>query len=369
MAKIILIALVFTAPLAALTLPHVILPGPQTLDASSLQTPTYGESSTATILGESNWTQWSLNPTQSNTSLNTSNGLVLSGEFPSSPNPLAVSISRVLAVNLTEFPLMYMNLKMSTGVSYGIRFFSRASGGVIVPLWSDTDALDHTSGSGQFENIQVNMPQLIGKNTGKIFNTLSSVTVYIERGPLSQTTHFSLQLERFEFLNYPLISARSLGSYHAIYIGLNQLQQNPSLTLKSVQLQGRLNASKGAVFVPYFIQGLSAYPGSVYTITTAPIDVSTTITISAATGKLFSDNLPTEATALVIIAAYGTLTQFVAQNISLNYYSRTAQTSSSPSQNRAIFVNDAFFLLLLPASVIVLVLGQLRKTKSARTNA
>ena len=164
MAKIILIALVFTAPLAALTLPHVILPGPQTLDASSLQTPTYGESSTATILGESNWTQWSLNPTQSNTSLNTSNGLVLSGEFPSSPNPLAVSISRVLAVNLTEFPLMYMNLKMSTGVSYGIRFFSRASGGVIVPLWSDTDALDHTSGSGQFENIQVNMPQLIGKN-------------------------------------------------------------------------------------------------------------------------------------------------------------------------------------------------------------
>jgi len=365
-----LIVLVFTTPIVAISFPSVILPGIHSMNATSLQTPTYAESSRATILGENNWTQWKLNPTQSPVSLNESTGeLVLTGEFPASSVSSAFSISRSLVANLTTYPIMYMSIRVSQGASYGIRFYTSSTRGSVVSLWADTDALNHRPGIGQSENVQVNMVQLTELNTGKVFGSVNSVSLYVERGASSRPTNFSLQLAKFEFLDYPFIPAHSPGSYHAIYIGLSQLQQNPTLTLRSVQLRGHLNASKGAVFVPYFIQGLSVYPGLVNTIISAPIDVSTTITISVTNGKLFSDNLPTEATALVIIAASGTLTQLVVENISLNYYSRTAQTSSSPSQDRAIYVNDAFFLLLLPASVIVLVLGQLRKTKLTKTNA
>jgi hypothetical protein len=367
-AKVIIIGLVFGAPLSALSLPRVILPGPQAVDATSLQTPSYGESRVALIQGENNWTQWRLNSAQNNASLNTSNGLVLTGELPPSPNPSAISMSRTLVVNLTEYPIVYMLVNVSTGVSYGIRFFSSASGGAVVPLWSDNDVLDHRLGTGRLDGFQINMLQMIEENTGKIFNALGGVTVYVERGPSSQSTDFSFQIEKFEFLDYPLVPARSVGSYHAIYIGLNQLQQNPSLMLRSVQIQGRLNASKGAVFVPYFIQGLSVYPGSVYTFTTGPVEVSLIITLGAPTANPFSDKLPIETSALVMIAASGTLTQLVVQNISLNYYSRTAQAFSAPSQDRGIFVNDAFFIVLLPASIIILILGELRKRKRVEPN-
>src|SRR6267143_3017498 len=92
-----LIVLVFTTPIVAISFPSVILPGIHSMNATSLQTPTYAESSRATILGENNWTQWKLNPTQSPVSLNESTGeLVLTGEFPASSVSSAFSISRSL---------------------------------------------------------------------------------------------------------------------------------------------------------------------------------------------------------------------------------------------------------------------------------
>lgn len=366
----IIIVLIFSAPLFTLSLPPVTLPGIHPMNATSLQTPTYAESSHAAILGENNWTQWKLNPTQSQTSLNYSaNALILAGEFPASPSSNAISVSQILDVNLTAYPIMYMLIKVSLGVSYGIRFYSESAGGLVIPLWVETDALNHRPGTGQSENVQVNMLQLVELNTGRMFNTVTRVTVYVEMGSSAQSTIFSLQIGKFEFLDYPFTPARSLGSYHAIYVGMNQPPQSPTQTLKSAQIQGRLNASIGTVIVPYFIQGLSVYPGSAYTITSAPVDVSITIRIPVEIPKLFSDSLPVETVAIVIIAASGSLTQFVVENIFLNFFSRTAQTSSSPSQNRAIYVDYAFFAVLLPVSVIILVLVQLRKTKLAKPTA
>jgi hypothetical protein len=336
------------------------------MNVTSLQTPTYAESSRAITFEENNWTQWSASPSQGSVSMNYSkNGLLLTGNFPASTEPSAFSISRSLAVNLTAYPIMYMLIKVSSGVSYGIRFYSRTSG-LVVPLWSETDEFNHRLGTGEFENVQVNMPQVIELNTGKIFDAVSGVTVYVERSPSIQTTDLSLQIGKFEFLDYPLTSAQLAGSYHAIYVGLSQIQEKPSLTLRSVRIQARLNASMGTVFVPYFIKGLEVYSGTVYSITMAPIDVSITIDIPVRNAKLFSDRLPIETAAFVIVAASGTLTQMLVENISLNYFSRAAQTSSLPSQGAAIYVDDGFFMLLLPASVILLLYAQLRRTKTAK---
>jgi len=350
-------------PFLAISLPSVTLPGTRAMDVTSLKTPTYAESSRATILDENNWTMWSLTAQQFGATLTySSDGLTLTGSFPPSTQPLALSIVRALTANLTAYPIMYMLINVSPNISYGIRFYSQSSGSA-VPLWAESDALSHREGKGQAENVQVNMFQLIESNTGKVYDSTSNVTIYAERSASTQATHFSLQIKKLEFLNFPLLSAPASGSYHAIYVGLGQIQENPSLTLRSVEIRGTINASKGMVFVPYFIDGLSIYQGRVYTLSTVPIDLSVTVAITAQGAKSFSDNLPTEKAAIVLVAASGTFTRLSVENISLNYYSKTAQTSSIPFQDRNGYLNNAFFFLLLPVSVIVLLYGQVRRAK------
>jgi len=358
-----IVALVFLMPVLAISLPSVTLPGTRAMDVTSLKTSTYAESSRATILDENNWTMWSLTAQQYGATLAfSSDGVTLMGSFPPSTQPLAFSIVRTLTVNLTAYPIMYMLINVSPSISYGIRFYSQSSGST-VPLWAESDALSHREGTGQGENVQVNMFQLIESNTGKVYDSTSSVTIYVERSASTQATHFSLQIMKFEFLNFPLLSAPALGSYHAIYVGLSQIEENPSFTLRSVEIRGSINASNGMVFVPYFIDGLSVYQGPAYIISTIPIDLSVTVAITAQGAKSFSDNLPTEKAAIVLVAASGTFTRLSVENISLNYYSKTARTSSIPFQGRNGYLNNAFFFLLLPVSVIVLLYGQVRRAK------
>jgi hypothetical protein len=64
-----------------------------------------------------------------------------------------------------------------------------------------------------------------------------------------------------------------------------------------------------------------------------------------------------------LVAASGTFTRLSVENISLNYYSKTAQTSSIPVQGRNSYLNNVFFFLLLPVSVIVLLYGEMRRAK------
>lgn len=336
--------LIFVMPIVAISLPSVTLPGIRTMDVTSSRAPLYGENSQAIILSENNWTEWSSSSGQSGIAMNySSDGMSLSGSFPASNGPQAFSITRTLDVNVTTYPIMYMLIKVSASASYGIRFYS-ASSGSIVPLWTESDALDHRPGTGAPENIQLNIIHLMEVNTGRIFNTIGSVTVYVERGEYLQATNFSLQIDRFEFLDFPLTEASKSGSYHALYAGLNQVQTDSFSSLRSVQFHGRINASAGTEFVPYFVEGLSAYPGSVLSIETSPADLSITIPVTSQSARSFSDNLPIQTVAVVLVSASGTFAQVTVTSISLNYYSRTAQTSSPPTQRWSVLITDVFFL-------------------------
>ena len=367
----IIIVMIFTAPLFTISLPQVTLPGIHALDATSLLTPTYAESSRALILSEENWTEWKLNPVSFPVSLNYSaKGLRLTGEFPVNSTFLAVSISRPLAVNLTAYPIDYMLINASLGVRYGIRFFSKTAQGTALPLWVEGDALDHRPGTGQPENVQVNVVHQIAMNLGtvaaKILNTVTSVSVYVERGPSSTSTPFSLQMRRFYFLNFPLESVQSPGQYHAMYIGLNQPQVDPTTPLSSIQIQGRMNASLGTRYLLCFIRGLAVYFGQVYSMGSFPEAMSYSTSLLRLPSKSFSDNLPTGTMTIVFLALSGTLYQFGIESITLNYLFHNAQTSSPPIQNRGFYLYNVFFIVLLPSSVIILVFDHFRRRKRVK---
>ncbi len=161
-------ALVFAAPFFSLSFSRITLPGIQAVNATQDLLPLYGEDHSAVILSIGNYSKWSLNPSPSTgAALTTSmNSLTLKGTFPVNSNPSAVSISRSLVANITQYPTLYVQMNVSKGVSYGIRFYSQNSDGTFA-LWKDTDVLNHRQGTGQPENVQVNMIQVIEANTNK----------------------------------------------------------------------------------------------------------------------------------------------------------------------------------------------------------
>ena len=363
-----IIILIFVLPLSATSLPHVTLPGVHALDASNLDTPPYAESNLATIFGLNNFSLWSLNPPDPSTaSLNASTkALLLTGEFPASSTPIAVSIFRTISVNLTDYPILYMLVKVPTGTSYGIRFFSPTASHTLLPLWSETDALNHRAGTGGLENVQTDLLHLTEENTGSIVNRLAQVLVYVERGPSATPTGFSLQLNKFEFKNYPFIAAPSAGSYHAIYLTLHAAQNSPSTVLTSVQVGGRLNASSSASYVVYAIQGPNIYRGGVFTFDPSIPKEQYTISLIGRSPNAFSDKYPEGSFTIVIVMQSGTLYGFVPENITVNYFYRTAQTTSPPKQPYGLAIYLAFFLVLLPTAVIALLFGQLTRKKAAK---
>src|SRR6059036_194705 len=142
-----MIALIFFAPLLAISFPQVTLPGIQTLDWTPFLTPLYGENDSAIISDIGVSKGWSQNPSNPVAAAlnNSTDNLSLTGVFPPSNKPLAVTIFKPLVVNLTQYPILYASVRVSKGVGYGIRFYSQQANGI--PLWGEADALNHRRGT------------------------------------------------------------------------------------------------------------------------------------------------------------------------------------------------------------------------------
>jgi len=259
-----------------------------------------------------------------------------------------------------------MLTSVSADVSYGIRFDARSSGGNSFPVWTDGDYLNHRPGQGRLENVQVNMMQMAEANSGRIVDNMSRVKIYVERSASSQPTAFSLELKKFEFLNFPLEPAGSTGSYHALYLDVNIAQLSSSSYLETVNVQGRMNGTPGARVVLYLVRGLTVYGGDVYSFDQSNPEISYTIHVSEQGLRSFSDNLPIRPASVVIVAGSGSLTKFTFRSLTLNYFFRTAQTSAT-QQNISPLVYDSLFLILLPVSVVMLSLEYFRNSKKAQS--
>ena len=355
--KVILVALVFTAPLFSISFSKLTLSGIQAVNASQDLLPLYGEDHSAALLSIGNYTKWSLNPSPpTGTSLITSTSkLALAGTFQPSPNPSGVSISRKFLANLTQYPIFYMQMNVSKGVSYGIRFDAQNSDGSFVAVWKDTDALNHRQGTGQPENIQANMIQVIRTNMNKTLDNLTRITVYIERVPSTEKTNFTLSMTNFEFLNYRLVPAQSRGLYHSLYLTLNLTSTNSSVsTLRSIQVEGRLDASPNTLYVIYLIDRSTIYRAGIHTYDPASPDQIYLISFPAQKLKSFPDNLPTSDPTIVIVSASGTLYLFSVKSVTLNYAPRETQaTPLPPSKDPPVFYLTIFVLLPLAVAVIL----------------
>ncbi len=262
--------------------------------------------------------------------------------------------------------MLYVQMNVSKGVSYGIRFDTQNPDGSFTALWKDADVLNHRQGTGQRENVQVNMIQVINANTNRSIDRLSRVTVYVERVPGVNPTDFSLQLASFEFLDYKVEPAQSRGLYHALYLSLNSTVPPSSLsTLQSIRVEGRLEASPNAAYVLYLIDRSGVYRAGTYTYDPSTPD-QVYVVSSSKKLNFFPDNLPTGVLSVVIVSASGTLYQFNIKSMTLYYMSRLEESPSlPPSKDPPVFYLVIF--VFLPITIAILLFDHFRRTKSERS--
>jgi len=140
----------------------------------------YAESATASVgYRDTVPSTWSLSDSSSlNTSsqLNSPNIINFTGFFKPSSTPSSSEISRKLSVDVKNYPILFLQIDVTQGVGYGIRFFTSHEKTTIA-LWNNSDFLDHRTGTGQFENIQVNMENLAEQNIGTRVQNVTQIQV------------------------------------------------------------------------------------------------------------------------------------------------------------------------------------------------
>ena len=201
----------------------------------------YAESVNASVgyrdTAPSPWSLTSSSSSSTTTQLSSPNIINFSGSFEPSSTPSSVQILRKLTVNVRNYPILFLQIDVTQGIGYGIRFFT-SYGKTTVPIWNNSDILDHRTGTGQFENIQVNIENLAEQNIGTSIQNISQIQVYVEGHALNATTQFSLILQNMKFLNYPIVPFQDGSNYHSVYLTFDQLPTagNSSWKLNKIDL-------------------------------------------------------------------------------------------------------------------------------------
>jgi len=293
----------------------------------------YAEPLTATVGYRDNApTIWNLTGAQSGTSaqLNSPATVNFSGFFQPSPTPTFAQITRKLSVNLEEYPILFAQVSVSQGTGYGIRFFT-SHGKNMIPIWNNSDFLDHRIGTGNVENIQANIEDLAEQNIGTAVQNISQVEIFVERPAMNATTAFSLNLQNMQFLSYKLVPYQNGTTYHSVYFTFDHLPtaENTSWTLNKINLGLKISAPVGTAYQIYQLNGSTALPGSLYhySSTIASYDYSL---YPKGSPIVFPDSLPpTHSYTIAVVAQTGSLSNVSVQSVSFIF--TPSQNSSSPA--------------------------------------
>ena len=97
-----------------------------------------------------NSSEWSV-PANPPNVLSISGSLKLSVTFPSTSKAQAISVHRNVNWSLTEIPIITIKARVSTGVSYGVRFFGVTANNTSFAAWREGSSLQHRPGLGTIE--------------------------------------------------------------------------------------------------------------------------------------------------------------------------------------------------------------------------
>ncbi|MGI0091192.1 MAG: hypothetical protein ACREBS_05740 [Nitrososphaerales archaeon] len=347
------------------TVPHETI---HILNGQQYLVQTYAEATSVSAVNyfdrQSNWTLGSTSLPAASVQVGSSSITTLSGSFKPDSRASSVMISRQLSVNLMQHPILFVAIQVTQGIGYGIKFFSTA-GNKTLSLWSNGDVLDHRKGTGQIENIQINVQLLSKLNTGSTAQNITKMQIYVERAASPSNTPFSLAIQQLEFLNYSMVtSPQSGGSYHSMYFTFSDFPINASSwVLNKIDLELKVSASAGASYEIYQFNGTSTLTGTVYHYSP---DTSTYQYSLYPKGSLtvLPDTLPRPGNySLVVVALGGVLSNVQLQSVSFVY--SPVQNSSSMVASTAgeswWYFYLVLFLFAIPVGTALAIYNHYRK--------
>jgi hypothetical protein len=369
-AKIALLALLVIA--LALTVGLRGLVNPQTIrvvDAKNAST-SYGESDAASTIGyQENFTGWYIGYESQNvrSHINSTGGtLIIKGNFQPTNESSSVAVFKQVNLDLASFPILAVRLNASSGVNYGLRFFSKYTNGSTYNVWWDGSPLDHRPGAGA-ETIRANLEYQAMLATGRIVNALNYLELYVETAP-NTVRSFVLSIDRYEFLSDSLTPLPSAGEFRATYVNFGTPSQlDESWQLDKVHFGVTITATAGAVLEMFFIQGPKVYSSlspstyaysllnQYYEFTFYPSELQ----------KTFPELLPPSGSSIVLLAKTGLIKSLSIHSLDLIFLPRVGSASTvSPATFATYYSYLITFLFSVPVVVALLIFSRFFRRES-----
>jgi hypothetical protein len=350
------LALVLTAGLRGVVSPQTI----RVVDATNAST-SYGESDAASTVGyKENFTGWYIGFENQNVKsyvISNSEALTLKGSFQPTNEFSSIGIFKQVSVALVSFPILAVSLNASSGVNYGLRFYSTYANATTYNVWWEGSPLDHRPGKGT-ETIRANVLYQAMLATGHSVDSISYLEVYVEAAP-NTAANFSLSIDKYRFLSDAFTPLPSNGEFRAAYVDMGTASQaGESWRLDKLHLGVTITASAGTILEMFFVQESRVYSSinpSAYVysslnqyneFTFYPSEVLST----------FSELLPSSGSSLVLIAKTG-----VIQGLSINslnlIFLRNVESSNaiSPQTFAGYYAYLLTFLFSIPVVAALLI--------------
>jgi hypothetical protein len=325
------------------------------VDVSNSMSSPYGESSSGTVVGyDDNYSGWA--PSQTTAQVNTTkNSLVVRGAFQNDSSWTAVSFFKTVTINITAFPILTVNVNLTTGPRYGVRFFSQYPNGTEYNVWWEGSPLDHRPGIG-YESLRVNMQREAFLATNHTVQTINKMALYIEDPPHSpQSFQFTLSKLSLEDDSLEQVSNNQ---YRAIYFDLkNTPQENASWSLNKIDYGITVQATQGTTFSIYFFDGPVLYSsstatGQLYNSLTPSSQITFYLNLQP---QVFPELLPPSNTSIVFVATSGTLQSVTVQYANFEFLPTRVIPDLTQQTLGLYYVYFIFFLFLLPVGIAILV--------------
>jgi len=364
-AKIALLALFVLALVLTVGLRGVV--NPQTIrvvDAKSASI-SYGESDTGSTVGyQENFTGWYVgyeSPNVNSHIISNSEDLTIKGTFQPTNEFSSVAVFKTVNIALGSFPILSASLNSSSGVNYGLRFYSKYTNGTTYNVWWEGSPLDHRPSVGT-ETIRANVMYQALLATGHSVDSLAYLEVYVEAAP-NTAVNFALSIDKYEFLSDALIPLPSNGEFRAVFVDMGTPgQAGESWRLDKLDLGVTVTASAGTILEVFLVQESRVYSSlspSTYVynslnqyneFTFYPSEILST----------FSETLLSSGSSLVLIAKTGVIQSLSVNSLNLIFLPKVESSNAiSPQAFAGYYAYLLTFLFSIPVAAALLTFWKL----------
>ena len=337
---------------------------PQTIrisEGASLVHPLYGELQSNPSIGYredfSGWHLTDVTPDVEPVLISENDRLILKGIISNASTPTTAGMIKDAKVDIASFSVLEVNLVVSEGIHYGLRFFGLYSNSTMSKIWWEGSPLDHRLGVGR-EQLRVNMARQAFLATGRDISPIVRLEIYVESRPSNPTT-FTLELESLQFASYQLTSMVEHQQYRAVYIDMNAENFSGPWSLYRIQLGVSLDADPDTSFEFLQLKGHVLYTTSVTPIVYKYSSFVRNYDIAfypSQSDGIFPEMLPKSNVSMVVVAVKGALTSVRLGYLDLIYLpSQETSPDLSVPLLGSYYVYFLFFLFLVPVGLAIIV--------------